>query len=242
VYAAYAIGDLEPGLYEQCTWAGATRAGTMQALVLYYQGLMPPALLVMGANAGLRAILRKTLRPQQVYFTCRAQHLPLTEEVYAWQQTIAMWRMVLRPPSFRPVAGDCLRLTPADGDRLAELYRGGGGLAYAPAQLERGVFYGIEAESRLVAAAGTHLASPTYSVAAMGNVFTRPEHRGQGYASATTSAVVAELLQQGIRDIVLNVAQANQSAIRIYERLGFERHCPFVEGPATALPGRASPS
>jgi predicted GNAT family acetyltransferase len=31
---------------------------------------------------------------------------------------------------------------------------------------------------------------------------------------------------------VLNVNQRNAAAIRIYERLGFERHCPFLEGSA----------
>jgi predicted GNAT family acetyltransferase len=48
-----------------------------------------------------------------------------------------------------------------------------------------------------------------------------------------TSAVVAELLQLGIRDVILNVNQDNATAIRIYERLGFERYCPFLEGPAS---------
>jgi ribosomal protein S18 acetylase RimI-like enzyme len=51
---------------------------------------------------------------------------------------------------------------------------------------------------------------------------------------ATTSAVVEELLRQGIRDIILNVGQANEGAVRIYERLGFERYCPFFEGTASA--------
>jgi predicted GNAT family acetyltransferase len=43
---------------------------------------------------------------------------------------------------------------------------------------------------------------------------------------------VADLLSQGLRDVVLNVNQKNAAAIRIYERLGFERYCPFFEGSA----------
>ena len=46
---------------------------------------------------------------------------------------------------------------------------------------------------------------------------------------------MAELLRRGIRDIVLNAGQDNAGAIRIYERLGFECYCPFLEGPANKL-------
>jgi predicted GNAT family acetyltransferase len=87
---------------------------------------------------------------------------------------------------------------------------------------------------QLVAVAGTHLVSPTYNVAAVGNVFTHPNYRGRGFGTATTSAVVDELLESGIRDIVLNVSRGNAIAVRLYERLGFERYCPFLEGPAFA--------
>jgi len=83
-----------------------------------------------------------------------------------------------------------------------------------------------------VAAAGTHLVSPTYGVAAVGNIFTHPDHRGRGYGTATTSGVVTALLQDSIRDVILNVSQGNTTATRIYERLGFQRYCPYFEGPA----------
>ncbi|HUX77330.1 MAG TPA: GNAT family N-acetyltransferase, partial [Anaerolineae bacterium] len=135
---------------------------------------------------------------------------------------------------FRPVEGECLRLEPVHARQLTELYALGTGSAFSPAQMERGVFHGVLPDGNLVAAAGTHLVSPTTGVAAVGNVFTHPDYRGQGYGTVTTSAVVAELLQLGIRDVILNVNQDNATAIRIYERLGFERYCPFLEGPASA--------
>ncbi len=234
LYAAYAIGDLEPGMFTQSAWAGAERDGRMEALALYYTGLKPPVLFLMGDADGLRAILEDALCPGRVYFTCRTEHLPMTRDFYAWDETIPMWRMVLQPARFRSVAGNCVRLTLAHTGQLAELYALGGGDAFSPAQIEHGVFYGVLADGQLVAAAGTHLVSPTYGVAAVGNVFTHPDYRGRGYGTATTSAVVAGLLQRGIRDIVLNVGRGNVKAIRIYERLGFEHHCPFLEGPAFA--------
>ncbi len=233
LYAAYAIGDLEPEMFARSAWAGAERDGRMEALVLHYTGLEPPPLLLMGDVGGLRAILEETLCPERVYLTCRTEHLPVTRDFYVWGKMIPMCRMVLQPTRFQPVEGDCVQLTPAYANRLAELYALGGGDAFNPAQMQRGVFYGVLADGQLVAAAGTHLVGLTYSVAAVGNVFTHPDYRGRGYATVTTSAVVAELLRRGIHDVVLNVGQENESAIHIYERLGFERYCPFLEGPAS---------
>ncbi len=236
LYAAYAIGDLEPGMFVQSVWAGAEQGGRLRAVVLHFRGLKPPALFLMGDADGLGAILGDVLRPEWVYLTCRTGHLPMTHDFYKWDKTIPMWRMVLQPACFRPVEGNCARLTSVHSNQLTELYALGGGNAFSPAQVPCGVFYGVLADGQPVAAAGTHLVSPTYGVAAVGNVFTHPDYRGRGYGTATTSAVVAELLRRGIRDIVLNVDQKNKSAIRIYERLGFECCCPFLEGPAIKHP------
>ncbi len=232
-YAAYAIGDLSPGMFEQSAWAIAEKAGQARALVLHYQGLTPAALFLMGDKDGLSAILEYSLCPTPVYMTCRSEHVPLTRALYDWHDTIPMWRMVLHPTRFRPRAGACTRLSAVHTAQLSALYALGGGDAFTPAQLRHGVFYGVELDNQIVAAAGTHLVSPEYGVAAVGNVFTHPAHRGQGHATAATSAVVSALLHDGIEDIVLNVSRANRAALHLYEQLGFERYCPFVEGTAT---------
>jgi RimJ/RimL family protein N-acetyltransferase len=235
LYAAYAIGDLEPGMFEGCTWFGAEQAGQVRALTLLYRGLTPPALVLMGDLDGLRALLDGDRFPQHVYLTCRPPHLDMTRDFYAWERTTPMWRMILPRGARTPVpsvAGNVLPLTPAHAGQLTQLFAHGGGLAFSPEQVARGVFYGVEVADRLVSVAGTHLVSPTYGVAAIGNVFTHPDYRGRGYATAATGAVVAELLRRGIDDLILNVAQDNAPAVRIYERLGFERYCLFYEGPA----------
>jgi ribosomal protein S18 acetylase RimI-like enzyme len=232
LYAAYAIGDLAPALFEQCTWTIAVRAEETQALVLHFGGLEPPALFLTGATGGLRAILKQAPYPQQVYLTCRQEHLPVTREFFAWDRPIKMWRMILNRDRFRTALSDCVRLSSNHSDQLVALYAGEDNVGFSPAQIEAGVFYGIYLDGQLVATAGTHLVSAAYGVAAVGNVFTRPAHRGRGYGSATARAVVAELVRLGVSDIVLNVEQANLTAIRIYEKLGFERYCPFYEGHA----------
>jgi ribosomal protein S18 acetylase RimI-like enzyme len=234
LYASYAIGDLEPGLFEQSSWAGAEKAGQLAALILLFRGLRPPPLFLMGDAAGLRAILEDIQYPERPYLTCRSEHVSMTRDYFAWDETVPMWRMVLNPNRFQAGKGDCVRLSPDHHDLLDELYSLGGGGAFDLAQLQHGAFYGALVENRLVAVAGTHLVSPTYGVAAVGNVFTHPHYRRRGYGTATTSAVVTELLARGIQDIILNVGQNNVSAVRVYERLGFERYCPFFEGPASA--------
>lgn len=232
LYAAYAIGDLEPQFFAQSTWIGAEEAGRLQALALNFRGLKLPAMFLMGDPNGLRAILENALCPAQAYLTCRAEHLAMTHDFYAWDETIPMWRMVLEPASFQPRNGDCVRLTPAHSSQLTELYSLGGGIGFSATQIQYGVFFGIFVERKLIAVAGTHLISANYGVAAIGNVFTHPDFRGQGYGTLTSNAVVSELLGIGIPDIILNVAQDNASAVHIYERLGFKNYCPFFEGPA----------
>jgi GNAT superfamily N-acetyltransferase len=241
LYAAYAIGDLEPSLYAQSSWAVAESGGQWRAVALHFRGLQLPALFVMGDPDGVRAILERAMYPARAYLTCRAEHLAVMHASYVWDEPTAMWRMALHPDRFRAVSGPCVRLGPGDAGALAELYAYGGGGAFSPAQLAQGVFYGVRkadgglAEDRIVAVAGTHLVSEAYGVAAVGNVFTHPDHRGRGYATITTRAVVAELLARGIHDVILNVSQANAAAQRVYEKLGFARGGAFYEGPAQAL-------
>jgi GNAT superfamily N-acetyltransferase len=228
VYAAYAIGDLEPSLFAQCQWFGAEDDGEMRALTLFFTGLNPPALFTMGDNDGVAAILDSALQPERVYFTCRAEHLPVVEAFYDLDEVEEMFRMTIASADFRPVPGFIIRLNLAHLDQLRELYHLGGGSAFAPYQLRDGVYYGIEIGGQLVSVAGTHLVSPTFGVAAVGNIFTHPDHRRRGYAAACTSRVVEELLAQGL-NIVLNVNQQNAEAIGVYEKLGFRRYCPYIE-------------
>jgi GNAT superfamily N-acetyltransferase len=231
LYAAYAVGDLEPDLFVHCEWFGAEQDGRLQALALHYSGLGFPIVFVMGDAGGLRAIFEDALYIEQAYFTCRHEHLGVMQDLYNWEP-IPMWRMVLQADRFQPVGGDCIPLTLDHGEQLTALYTHGKGNAFDSKQVPGGAFHGVFENGRLVAAAGTHLISPTYGVAAVGNIFTHPDFRGCGRATAAASAVVTELLARGMHDIVLNVNQKNETPIRIYERLGFERYCPFFEGMA----------
>jgi ribosomal protein S18 acetylase RimI-like enzyme len=234
LYAAYAIGDLEEELFGQCDWAGAERAGRLRALGLHFRGLSPAALFLMGDPDGLRILLRSVLHPGRVYLTCRPEHLPAAGETYAWEgEPHPMWRMHLRRREIPPARTACVRLTAGDAGPVRELVALGELSGYSETQIARGVFYGIFEDGRLAALAGTHLVSPNYGVAGVGNIFTRPDRRRRGLGRAVVSAVLAELIRTGIRDIVLNVRRENAPAVHLYESLGFERYCGFLEGPAS---------
>ena len=101
---------------------------------------------------------------------------------------------------------------------------------FTPGMLRHGVYYGVREGGAIVAAAGTHVLAERESVAAIGNVYTRRDRRGRGLGAQVSGAVVTELLGLGIRTIVLNVAESNAAAMRVYERLGFERYCEYREG------------
>lgn len=234
-YAAYAIGDLDEGFFDKSTWYVAEQGGKTRALALVYAGFDPPILVLMGEGDGVAALLDGPVQVQRACPMVQEKHMPMLGRYYRWRKSDvwAMWRMALRSPNVGARHASPLQaisLTLDDVPRLHALFALGGGDAFAPSQIAQGAFYGIEQDGQLIAAAGTHLVSRTYSVAAVGNVMTHPDHRGHGYATLVTGAVCAELVRRGIKTIVLNVSQANAAAVRVYEKLGFVRHCAFYEG------------
>ncbi len=229
-YAAYALGDLEPGFVEQCQWFGADSMGELRSLVLLYEGMDPPALFCMGEPVGATLILGAALRPASVMFTCPEAHLPSVKAHYRTGEIDFMQRMTLAASDFRPADSSCVeRLGPSYAGELARLYTCAHGNAFSPYPLAQGVFYGVKEDGRLVSAAGTHIVAKAMKIAAVGNVCTYPEQRGRGYATLCTSAVCSELLGMGL-DVVLNVERGNASAVHVYQKLGFRGYCPFVEG------------
>ena len=100
--------------------------------------------------------------------------------------------------------------------------------AWTPLMFDMGPYYGVWLDGRLIAVAGVHFVTPF--IAQIGNVFTHPKYRGQGFATAATAAASYHLQRMGIQIISLFVVAGNSPAIRIYERLGFvkERELAFA--------------
>jgi ribosomal protein S18 acetylase RimI-like enzyme len=235
-WAAYALGDLCPGFFEHTEWFRAP--GGAPALALLYRAFGTPVLFTLGDPEALRAVLEEIRGEPQFYLSIRPEALPHIRSHWLVRQEEAMWRMILEPARFRPAPdAEAVRLGPADLPALRQLHADGEPASEAPdfffpSMLEQGVYFGVFEGEELVAAAGTHLVAPSESVAAIGNVYTRRDCRGQGLSRRVTGAVTAELLRRELRTIALNVSQHNAAAIRVYERLGFARYCAFYEGMA----------
>jgi GNAT superfamily N-acetyltransferase len=228
LFAAYAIADTDDSEFARTRWGIAFDDAAPVALVMEYRGLSPQPLFVMGDPAGVSAILRDVIRARIAYLAAKPELVPAVRERYRLEEAAPMVRMAVDRVSFTPVVGDAVRLDQADTQHLNRLYELGQN-AYLPREaVAAGVYYGVRRGTRLIAAAGTHVISPMYGIAAVGNVYTHREYRGQGLAKVVTSAVTSELLQT-VETVVLNVRDDNPPALAAYRALGYRDHCHFDE-------------
>lgn len=226
-WCAYALADMDPNYIEDTEWIVDEGA-----VVLLYSGLSPRVLFVHGdPSSARRALARVPEGPIQ--FTLLGVHRSLLRDRLQPDFEVKMWRMVLTPSEF-PGRSEipCFPLTTSDLleiEALMERHQDRPD-AFSRQQLETGVFYGARAQGKLVAMAGIHVISEAMGVAALGNVFTHPDHRGRGLGRAVSAAVTEELIDRGLGTIVLNVAMENMPAVRLYEKLGYHPFCGYFEG------------
>jgi GNAT superfamily N-acetyltransferase len=138
---------------------------------------------------------------------------------------------MLRPPP--AVDAEVRRLTAADLPAVQALYALWPETVFSVLMFTTGVYYGAYRAGELVAIAGTHAVSLRHGMGVIGNVFTHPDHRGAGLATATSGAVSRALIEAGAREVALNVHEENTPAGAAYRRAGFTLHEPFWEGRAT---------
>jgi ribosomal protein S18 acetylase RimI-like enzyme len=233
-WCAYALGDLSPRYREHARWL--VGEGPEAAVLLLYSAFRPPVLFAAGPADGIERLLPAVPEPE-VQLSMRPEALPAIRTRYAVERPREMWRMVLNALAPIVLGDGIARLNPSHVPALRALYADGAGAgespdAFAPEMVRSGVYFGAWEGDVIVAAAGTHLVAPEEGVAAVGNVYTRQDHRGRGLARRLVHAVCVELTGSGIRTVVLNVAEDNAAARRAYERVGFHRHCRFYDGGA----------
>jgi len=229
-YAAYALAQLDPGLFRLSEWyaaSGPEGAG----LVLHSRGGLGRALFVLGHPTAVEAALSLHPGPRFSFGSLRPEHRRSIEKFYVCTRPQTMLRMSVTQASFKRVDGQAIRLAGQEIGAINRLYATeSGSSAYHARHIEEGAYYGVSINNRLVSIAGTHVASLSEGVAVVGNVYTHPMYRGQGLATIATSAVTAELIQF-CPLVVLTVENENHAAVAIYHRLGYETQCTLHETP-----------
>ncbi|MEV4254396.1 GNAT family N-acetyltransferase [Spirillospora sp. NPDC049652] len=117
--------------------------------------------------------------------------------------------------------------TPSDHDLLDRWYqavtRGHGTPGAVAGRLVSGDLHLWETGGRVVAVAGH---GPRFgSAVRLEPIYTAPEHRGRGYATALVAAVTSSLLDDGVAEVVHVTTPANPAA---YQRPGFRVVADYV--------------
>lgn len=234
VLHAYPLGYLDPKYAEACRWVGEWQNGELAGLALVYTGLSRAGLFTMGRADSVRPLLRALGNdlPRRVVAHIPPDHRASIESV---MQPMGPYRRMKRLGLHRdrfidsePPSADVDTLTHRDTAAILALYEYWPDNFFEPYNLESGLYFGIRDGDSLAAIAGTHHVSETFDVAAIGNLVTHPDHRGKGYASACTGALLRAAFER-VRHITLDVEEANEAAMRTYQRFGFEPYGEFFE-------------
>lgn len=228
----YSLGDLDDFFWGRTTWYGL---GGRCPPVLLYAGAAPPVLLAL-ADAPLdepREQLRLVmpLLPRRLYAHLSPGLADVLGEEYRVASHGEHHKMGLTKPELLDGVdtSEVVPLGERDAHDLEALYRASyPGNWFDPRMLGTRHYYGIRRGGELVCAAGVHVYSPRYRVAALGNVATRPDRRGKGLATRASAKLCRALLRT-VEHIGLNVKADNAAAVACYERLGFERVASYEE-------------
>jgi ribosomal protein S18 acetylase RimI-like enzyme len=233
-WAVYALGDLSPRMFDKCRWYTPD-------LTMILRDYGTTILFATGPGSVREALSDVT---GTVHLQVRADALDEIARVASVTAERLMWRMAWNHGSLPAIELQVTRLVAGDVPALERLYADGESSGespdfFYPSMVSDGIFFGVYEDEALAAVAGTHLVAPEEGAVAIGNVYTRRDRRGRGLGRAVTAAVLREL--NGIETVGLNVRADNDAAIRIYESLGFVRHCPFFEAVAVRRGGSSDP-
>ncbi len=227
-YNYYHLGDLDDFFWPHTCWFASKAGSQITALALLYTAPDPAVLLaILNENEReLRALLESLehLLPKRFY----AHFSPGLESIFAPTHSLEHhgehYQMTLTQPEALN-AIDSGAAVPLGRQNLAQieaLYQAAyPGNWFDARMLETGQYVGIFSPTgALVCVAGVHVYSPRYRVAALGNITTHPDHRGQGLATAATAGLCLRL-REHIDVIGLNVRTDNAPAIQAYRKIGF---------------------
>lgn len=234
----YAIGDLDDFFWPHTIWYALRESGEVRQIVLFYVDLAMRLPTILAYAEPPQSLMRDLLRallpvlPKRFYAHLTESTVDVFTDHYRVQSHGSFHKMGLTDQSRLESAdgSEAVALPAADTEELNTLYKASyPSHWFVPRMLETGFYFGIRRGGALVSVAGVHVYSQQYKVAALGNITTRPDVRGQGLATAVTARLCQELLRAGIECIGLNVRADNRGAVACYEKIGFERVADYGE-------------
>jgi len=219
----YSLGDLDDFYWPRMTYYGIQTEIGLKNITPFYRGDNLPVLLAFGEldQEYLRQL--QSLLPNRFYTHISPGLIKHFSDNYQISEHGDHYKMTLvnSDPILQANTDNTYPLAETDLPEVNELYKESyPENAFDPRMLESGQYIGIRHLGRLVSIAGIHTYSTTYRVAALGNITTHPENRGQGYGRAVT-ARLCQLLEDKVDFIGLHVKCDNQPAISLYRSLGF---------------------
>ena len=122
-----------------------------------------------------------------------------------------------------PLDPACRRATASDLDALQRFYAAHYPDTVLSAWMLEAPFVGLWQDGELLSAAGTLVVHRGLGACHVGNFLTHPATRGRGLAGRVARHLLELLRREGINVFMLGVQTSNLAALRVYERLGFER-------------------
>ncbi|MBI9105670.1 MAG: GNAT family N-acetyltransferase [Spirochaetales bacterium] len=230
----YGLGDLDDLFWPRTCWYGYREKGKLAAAVCLYAGPDVPTLLALSDDAAAMTRLLEDVRyllPYKFFAHLSPGLEKLFTESHDFESAKTHYKMALSGGNLLSDSGadEIVRLTSGDISLLQALYAMSyPGNWFDPDMLDQNRYFGIKKDGRLLCVAGTHVYSPAYRAAAIGNITTLPAHRGRGLAGIVTSRLCRMLLSEGLR-VGLNVSTENKPAIACYERIGFRINAEYSE-------------
>lgn len=237
----YSIGDLDDFYFPYTIWYGLKSGNFISAIAMLYTAVNPPVLIALSPenelgmlNNLLKSILH--LLPVKIYSHLTPGTEVILQEKYSLEFHGDYCKMVLKEKHFiEDTLLQTYQLTFYDLPKIRQLFHESyPDNSFDPRMLETGMYFGIDKDRKLVSIAGVHVYSQKYKVAALGNITTHPDYRGNGFSKIVTSRVCKEL-EPHVDIIGLNTHIQNEPAIKCYKDLGFEIIAPYREYTASII-------
>jgi ribosomal protein S18 acetylase RimI-like enzyme len=221
----YSIGDLDDFFWPKTIWFALKEADTIKSIALLYLGADTPTLLSFyNGESQFSYQLIERIRhflPERfiAHLSCGMM------DIFGRQNVLEYYglgyKMILAKEACDPKDKNIRKLSIENLAIINELYS----VSYPQnwfdsRMLETNKYYGYFINDKLAGVSGIHVYSEKYKVAALGNVATHPDYRGQQIGYKLTSALCYDL-QKCVDLIGLNCRSDNEYAIKCYKKIGF---------------------